>query len=318
MSLVLVTLVAAAALVPVHGLVLAVERTGVIVRTDAVPLTLTAQTQRYRLAPEINVLPGVGVDAFLDRSTHPWTLREPIAAGPFVPGLPDAGRVISVEAGSTLPSAMLVDQNGRPLSLSRAFAHKTLLLSFIFTRCPDRTLCPAISGKFSYLQTHLDPAHFALAEITLDPPYDSPAVLRRYASDYNANPTIWHMLTGRGATIVRLLDAFGIDSMRVSSSDFIHTDKLFIVAPDGRVADVIQTGAWDPGGVIAEARAVSGMASNPFERFKLSLTADVVAFCGGRQWAGIVVLELALFAIITVFVAAGLWFVGRTLWGRQT
>lgn len=308
----------AAALIPVHGLVLAVEpgRTAVV-RTNVVPEMLASQTRLYRLAPNVPLAAGAGVDAFLDRSTTPWTLRDPVAAGPFVPGLPNAGRVVAVDVGSPMPSALLVDQSGRLISLQRAFANKTLLLSFIFTRCPDADLCPAISGKFAYLEHHLDPKRFALAEITLDPPYDSPRVLQQYGRIYGRSP-MWRLLTGRGDTIVRLLDAFGINSLRVSSNDFIHSDKLVIVAPNGRVADVIQTASWDPDGVIAQARAVAGMTSNPFERFKLSLVADVVAMCGGSQWAGIVVLETCLFLVICVFVFGGLWLVARELWGRES
>lgn len=312
-------LVLAIALIPVHGVVLATQANGTaIVRTDPVTLMLPSLTRRYAIVPRVRLAPGTGVDAFLDRSTHPWALRDAVAAGPFVPGLPDTGRVIAVDYGSALPAAQLVDQTGRPLSLQRAFAGKTLLLSFVFTRCPDHDLCPAISGKFTYLQSHLDPRRFALAEMTLDPPYDSPAVLAAYGRRYGADPPTWRLLTGRGSTIVRLLDAFGIDSLRVSSDDFIHNDKLFIVAPNGRVADVVTTGQWDPDDVVAQAQAIAGMASNPFERFKLSLISDVAAFCGGSQWAGIVLLELALFAVIVAFVSGGLWFVARVLWGRES
>ena len=308
-----------AALIPVHGLVLAVEPNGTaIVRTDAVPQMLVAQTRQYRLAPRAPLAAGAGVDAFLDASTQPWTLRDAVAAGPFVPGLPDKGRVVAIDAGSPLPQAHLVDQDGNEVDLAHAFAGKTLLLSFIFTRCPDRTLCPAISGKFAYLQSHLDPSRFALVEITLDPPYDSPRVLDEYGAAFGARLPMWRLLTGRGETIVRLLDAFGIDSLRVSTSNFIHNDKLFIVTPTGRIADVVTTAAWDPDAVVEQARAVGGMASNPFERFKLSLVADVAAICGGSQWAGIVVLELSLFAVITLFVSGALWLVARTLWGRES
>ncbi len=315
--MILGALILAASLIPVHGFVLDVQgRTTAIIRTDVVPEMLPSQTRRYRLSPRTALATGDGVDGFVDTSTRPWTLRDPVAAGHFVPGLPDAGRVVAVDIGSPLPEALLVDERGRLLSLQRAFAGKTLLLSFIFTRCPDRDLCPAISGKFAYLQSHLDPARFALAEITLDPPYDSPRVLQSYGRGYGENPAIWSILTGRGSTIVRLLDAFGIDSLRVSSSAFIHNDKLFIVASNGRVADVILTAGWNPDDVVAQARSIAGLASNPFERFKLSLISDVVAICGGSQWAGIVMLELALFFIILLFVSGALWFVARTLWGK--
>ncbi|HMF28154.1 MAG TPA: SCO family protein [Candidatus Cybelea sp.] len=304
--------------VPVHGLVL--HELGdhtAIVRTDPVVEMLPAQIRRYRLEPPESFAPGTAVDALLDRSTVPPTLRDPIAAAAFAPGLPDRARALPVTIGGRLPVATLVDQDGRALQLASHFRPKTLLLSFIFTRCPDRTLCPAISGKFASMQQRLDPKRFALAEITLDPQYDSPAVLRRYAQGYGAHFEAWTLMTGTGSTIQRLLDAFDISSMRVSSSNFLHDDRLFIVAPDGRIASIVQTADWDPQGVLAQARAVAGLASNPFERFKLALIAEAVALCGGSESTGIALLELTLFTLLTTIAFAALWIVGRVLWSRH-
>jgi len=305
------------ALVPVHGVVLGTlaDRTA-IVRTDPVPAMQPARTARYRLAPAAAFASGTNVDALADLSTQPPTLRDAIAAGRFAPGLPDSGKAVRIEPGSRLPSAVLVDQDGRSVQLDRAFAGKTLLLSFVFTRCPDEKLCPAISGKFAYLQGRLDARHFALAEITLDPQYDSPAILHRYAAQYGARRASWALLTAPGSTISRLLDAFSVSSMRVSSANFLHDDKLVIVAPSGKVATIVTTAEWDPDGALAQARAVAGMAGNPFERFKLALIADAVALCGGSQFAGIALLELSLFTIITAIAALGMWAVARVLWPR--
>jgi len=304
--------------IPVHGLVLQQlgDRTA-IVRTDAVVDMLRAQTQRYRLAPVRSFPAGTTVDALLDRSTVQPTLRDPIAAGAFTPGLPDRARALPVKIGGRLPLATLVDQDEHALQLASYFRGKTLLLSFIFTRCPDRTLCPAISGKVAYLQQHVDARHFALTEITLDPQYDSPAVLRAYGRTYGVRPQAWTLLTGTGSTIQRLLDAFNISSMRVSSNNFLHDDRLFIVAPDGRVASVVETAGWDPQSVLAQARAVSGLASNPFERFKLALIAEAVTLCGGSESTGIALLELTLFTLLTAIAFAALWVVGRVLWSRH-
>lgn len=315
----MLTLVAAAlfAVVPVHGLVITSlpDRTA-IVRTDPVVGTMPALTERYRFVPGRKVRSGTTVDAFFD-SAQPGVLRDVVPAAAFAPGLPDSGRVETLHIGSKLPPATLVDQNGQMLRLDRAFFGKTLLLSFVFTRCPDRTLCPAISGKFGDLNGRLDGARFALAEITLDPQYDSPVVLSAYGNGFGARAPKWRLLTGTGSTIQRLLDEFSISSMRVSTDNFLHSDRLFIVTPAGRIAYVVETGNWDPSSVLAQAQAVSGLASNPFERFKLALVADVVALCGGSQSGGVVLLELALFALLTVASFAGMWAVGRVLWGRH-
>jgi protein SCO1 len=304
--------------IPIHGLVLEsfADHTA-IVRTDAVVDMLPAQTRRYRIAPPAAFRAGTTIDALLDASSRAPTLREPIAAAAFAPGLPDRGRIVPVEIGGALPAAELVDQDGRIAQLKSAFRGKTLLLSFIFTRCPDRSLCPAISGKFAYLQQRLDARRFALAEITLDPQYDSPQVLHTYGAAYGARPGPWTLLTGTGSTVQRVLDEFGISSMRIGTSNFLHDDRLFIVTPAGRIADIVETGGWDPQSVLAKARAVSGLSSNPFERFKLALVADVVALCGGSELGGIVLLELSLFTLLTAISLAGLWLVARVLWSNR-
>ncbi|HET6277064.1 MAG TPA: SCO family protein [Candidatus Cybelea sp.] len=317
----MIALLAAAllAIIPVHGLVIANLPDGsAIIRTDAVTRTFPAWTRRYRFSTPASFRAGTTIDALLDTTPQPPVLRDAVAAAAFAPGLPDAGRVVPVQLGSRLPPATLVDQQERAVALDRAFNGKTLLLSFVFTRCPDRTLCPAISGKFTYLQDRLDPARFALAEITLDPQYDSPAVLRAYGAAFGTRHPNWLLLTGTGSTIKRLLDQFGVSSMRVSDSNFLHSDRLFIVTPAGRIADVVETGEWDPNGVLAQARDVSGLANNPFERFKLALVANAIALCGGSQFAGIALLELSLFTLITIVSMAALWGVARILWPRRT
>ena len=317
MSALHLALAAVLTVVPVHGTTLARLPDGTaIVRTDAAPMMLPAQIRRYRVQPAAAASPGTEIDALLDRSTQPWSLRKTVVAGGFSPGLPEPGRVIPVELGSPLPKATLVNQDGRIVELDRAFLGKTTLIAFVFTRCPDRTLCPAISGKFAYLQAHLDPRRFALVEITLDPPYDSPAVLRRYGASYGADPAIWSLLTGTGSSITRVLDEFRISSLRLSTSNFLHDDKLFIVTSEGRVGYVVETAGWDPQAALAQARSIAGLSSNPFERFKLSLIAGVVAICGGSQFAGIVLLELALFALIVLLVTGALWWVARILWAK--
>ncbi|HEV3090664.1 MAG TPA: SCO family protein [Candidatus Cybelea sp.] len=307
------------ALVPVHGVMLDVPTAATaIARTDPVTKTMAARIARYALVPPVPLRVGTTFDALLDPSTTPPTLRGATPAGAFAPGLPDSGRVVPLEIGNTLPRATLVDQGGNEVALDHAFRGRTLLLSFVFTRCPDRTLCPAISGKYAYLQGRLDPARFALAEITLDPPYDSPAVLRQYGATYGARKPNWTLLTGTGSTITRLLDEFRISSMRLSSDNFLHDDKLFIVGPNGRIATVVDTASWDPNALIAQARAVDGLASNPLERFQLALIAEAIAICGGSQFAGIALLELTLFTFFVLVAVGGMWAVARVLWPRRS
>jgi protein SCO1/2 len=311
---------AVAGLFPMHGTVVAtLPGSQAIVLNDDVPMTLAPSEHRYalQLQPGESIKAGVGIEGLVDTSGTPWRLLDALPAAPFAPGVPDRAHIIVMDYGTPVPHAHLVDQRGAPLDLASAYRGKTLLLSFVFTRCPDRTLCPAISGKYAYLQSHLDPARFALVEITLDPPYDSPRVLQAYGDTYGARPNSWHLLTGTGTVVKRVLDEFGINSLRVSAENFIHTDKLYIITPQGRVATIVETAGWDPSSVIAEAETVDGAQSNPFERFKLSLVADVVALCGGSDSTGVALLETFLFAFLFVATMGSLYWIGRRIWAHK-
>ena len=245
--------------VPVHGVVLgAGPNQTTIVRTDAVTAMVPAQTRAFRISPALHLPSGTGIDAFLDTSATPWRLYDASVAAKFVPGLPDPGAGFPIDVGTRLPHTKLVDQNGRLLDLATDFKGKVGLISFIFTRCPDKDECPAVSTKFAYMQQHLDPAHFHLVEISLDPVYDSPSVIRAYAQQYGADAAGWSIVTGQPHEIERLLNRFGISSLRVSDANFIHNDKVFVVAQNGAVAQIVQTVGFEPSALVAQVRHLAG------------------------------------------------------------
>jgi protein SCO1/2 len=304
--------------VPVHGVVLGPGPAHTtIVRTDPVTGMVPAQTRAFTISPRMQLPPGTGVDAFLDRSSKPWRLYDAAVAAKFVPGLPDPGIGFPIDYGTTLPHTKLVDQNGRIVDLATDFRGKVTLVSFMFTRCPDKDECPLVSSKFAYLQQHLDPSRFHLVEISLDPVYDSPAVLRQYARQYGVNAQAWSMLTGQPHEIGRVLGRFGISSLRESDENFIHNDKVFVIAQDGKVADILQGVAFGPAALVAQARHMAGMASNPFGRLQLALVAGAVALCGGSQFAGVVLLETVVFLLIAAASFATLAWVARKIFWKN-
>lgn len=300
---------------PVHGVALGPGPGGTeIVRLDAVTNMLAPQTRAFRIEPRLALPPGTGLDAFMDPAQSRSQLFDTNVAARFVAGLPDSGKVDAVDYGSALPHATLVDQNGGTLDLASAFQHKVVLMSFVFTRCPDKDECPAISTKFAELQRRLDPEHFHLIELTLDPVYDSPAVLHAYAAQFGADAKTWSIVTGQQHEVAHLLNAFGISSLRVSDANFVHNDKVFIVTQNGKVAQIVQTAGFDPAGLADQARHLAGMSSSPLGRWELSLVATVAAMCGGSQFAGIVLLETTLLLIIAAISITTLIWVARKIW----
>ena len=274
---------AAGKLVPVHGVILAVMPNGdAILRNDPVPGMLNPQSIEYRIVDGPQLTAGEDVDAFIDMSTTPWSLRHVHNAAEAVAGAADARVTRTLGVGDTLPSVPLVDQRGRLVHLTD-FTGKTMVVSFIFTRCKDADECPAVTAKLRYLQEQFANGPFHLVEITIDPKYDTPAVFAAYAKEFGVDPTRWSLLTGEPSTVKTIGDDFNLSVVEDKPGNFLHNDVTLLVAPDGRIAQVIQTDAWPPKDVLAAARNLAGLSSSPLRRFNLWLMSGIIALCGGSQ-----------------------------------
>jgi cytochrome oxidase Cu insertion factor (SCO1/SenC/PrrC family) len=300
----------AAELIPVHGYVLSPPEHGsVIMRVDRVVGMLRGGVYAVRL-PRSGTLPSPGteVDALLTRDGDALALYDaPVAAPRFVAGTPNPVVKHIIVAGDPAPAYVLVDQKGQPIRLDR-ISGKVTVLSFVFSRCPDETVCPAISGKFAYLQSHLDPRYFHLVEVTLDPVYDSPAVLAAYGRQFGADPRMWSIVTGEPQQVKDVIDAFGVSSIANGPASYIHDVRLVLIDAHGIVHDAVQTADWDPDDVVAMANNLAGFASNPLRRFWFATVANLVAFCGGNaSVASTLLLVLAIFGISLITIPMLVW-----------
>jgi len=102
-----------------------------------------------------------------------------------------------------VPDFALIERSGQ--SVSRAdLLGKVWIASVIFTRCVEE--CPLVSNHMARLQaTFAAEADVRLVSITVDPAYDTPEVLTRYAQSFAAQPQRWLFLTGDKAMIYRLV-----------------------------------------------------------------------------------------------------------------
>src|ERR1043166_2545926 len=102
-----------------------------------------------------------------------------------------------------VPDFALIERSGR--SVTRAdLLGKVWIASIIFTRCVEE--CPLVSNHMARLQaTFAAESDVRLISITVDPAYDTPEVLTRYAQSFAAQPQRWFFLTGDKATIYRLV-----------------------------------------------------------------------------------------------------------------
>jgi len=289
--------------------VLAVEASkgeAVVARTAS--KTEPAVTATYRIDPKQlgKLQPGDKIAATEDETTKPVTLDDVMIGlrGTSLTGGP-ASPVREVEQlaiGDKVPSARLVDQDGTTFAPAR-YRGQDLIVGFIYTRCRDARECPLTTAKVGQLQTMFAKRNVALLEVTLDPQYDTPAVLKRYAKGFGANPARWTFATGAPNDVLNFDAAFGLDPFADPSVGLIHGETLAVIDKTGAIRDLIYTNSWSPNEIAAELDSVDGVASNPFERFDLWLKRAAVAMCGDSVAGFDGILDLAV--VLAIFAATG-------------
>ena len=110
------------------------------------------------------------------------------------------------------PDFTLINQDNETVTLLQ-FSGKVIMLGFIYTSCSDE-FCPLMTTHFKAIQDVLGSAlgkDAMLICITLDPLFDTPAVLRNYALSYDANFSGWQFLTATDlSTIRQVVDDYGV------------------------------------------------------------------------------------------------------------
>jgi len=75
-----------------------------------------------------------------------------------------------------------------------SLAGRVVIANFIFTRCP--TVCPTFTMKMKRVAERLADTDVRLISFSVDPEFDSPEVLARFATKFKVNPEQWSFLTG--------------------------------------------------------------------------------------------------------------------------
>jgi protein SCO1 len=164
------------------------------------------------------------------------------------------------QPGDQLSDATLVDQNGASKPLS-AFRGHRVALTFIYTRCPLPEFCPLMDRNFGAVQKTLSStpalADVRLVTVTIDPAFDTPAVLKAYAARRGADPRIWSFLTGDPADVSRFGSQLGVyvEHNPQSAIDITHNLRTAVIDPDGRLVKVHTGNSWTPSELVADLTA---------------------------------------------------------------
>ena len=139
-----------------------------------------------------------------------------------------------LHAGDRLPDFRLTDQQGRTVT-EDDLRGRVAAVNFIYTRCPLPDICPRLSANFAALQRRFGD-RVPLLSVTVDPDYDTPAVLADYARRWSADPGGWRFLTG---DVARLAAALG-EVYWTDEGSIGHNSMTTVIGRDGRIAAMVE------------------------------------------------------------------------------
>ncbi|MGE3108800.1 MAG: SCO family protein [Phycisphaerales bacterium] len=146
------------------------------------------------------------------------------------------------------------DQNGKTVT-NDAFTGNVTIVSFFFTRCTF--ICPALTGTLIEMMDRLKDTPARFMSFSVDPAHDTPAVLKAYAQNHNADDGRWTLLSGPKEEtwgILRTGLTWGIEERpeeRIilpgggTISNIRHPAWFVLVGPDGRVLGLYQSSEED-------------------------------------------------------------------------
>ena len=139
------------------------------------------------------------------------------------------------------PSFALRDQRDRPVT-DQDLRGAPWVANFVFTRCT--AVCPLLTAKFANLQSRAsDLEGVRWVSFSVDPDYDTPAVLVAYAARFEADASSWSFLTGPLDDIERtVVKGFKIHIGQPEPSeddpglmDIMHGEHFIVVDAGGQI-----------------------------------------------------------------------------------
>jgi len=244
----------------------------VTVNHEAIPGLMEAMTMPYKLK-DASILgelhPGDVITADLLVSTDPdadYLLDHIVVVAQAKPDYKPGVSYHVPAPGDAVPDFKLRNQDGQPIHLGQ-FKGKSLVVTFIYTRCPSPDFCPRVTRNFAALEKQLaaSPALFAkthLICISFDPVYDTPERLRAYGVTYIGSDAKnafahWEFAVPDKSALAEMARFFDLGMTYEADSTITHTLSTTLIGPNGKVARFYSGNEWTPEQVLADVKQFS-------------------------------------------------------------
>ena len=177
----------------------------------------------------------------------------PAPAAPAKPG------VKYLMPGDEVPNQVFVDQEGRERDFNAIRGSRAIAITFIYTKCPIPTFCPAMDRQFAEVQALIKEKGLetkaALLSVSFDPKNDTPPVLKKHAQKLGFDPRVWTFVTGEREAIDRFATNMLVTLVRgeaANPDEIGHTLRTTLVGRDGRIVKSYSGADWTPQELVAE------------------------------------------------------------------
>lgn len=179
--------------------------------------------------------------------------QAPLPQAPAAAPAPSASSGFELlKPGEAVPDAPFVDQDGKTRTFA-SFKGSTVLITFIYTKCPFPTFCPLMDRHFAAIQAALKNnsdlrGRVHLVSVSFDPLTDTPPVMKAHARTLEADFKTWTFLTGDRDDIDRFAARFGVSVVRATNDprDISHNLRTAIVNAEGKLVKVYIGNEWTP------------------------------------------------------------------------
>jgi len=239
----------------------------IIVKHGDIPGLMPGMTMTYEVADARqieNLQPGDKISADLVVSDSVGRLEKIQLLAKGEGKLPPGTSQRIPQKGDDVPDFALVNQDGKLIRF-HDFRGKTLLVTFIYTRCPLPDFCPRMNENFRAVQKLLQATPDAAQKvvflsISFDPKTDKPPVLKHYAAIYRKTapgekPFDWQFAAPSEKDLPELAQFFGL-VYQPGGAEIVHSLSTTLISPDGKVLDWYSGNDWTPAEV---AQAVQEM-----------------------------------------------------------
>lgn len=162
--------------------------------------------------------------------------------------------------GEEVPDFAFTDQDGKRISL-HLFRGKTVMVTFVYTRCPFPDFCPRMSSNFAdvYKQLSSNPSlgDTQLLSVSFDPEHDTPKVLRDYGFSvaHTHDSSLfrrWEFAAPKAADLPKIADFFAL-TVKPEGGLITHTLSTAVIGPDGKIVKWYHGGDWQVSDLIKDA-----------------------------------------------------------------